>query len=80
MIPNPVNSGYFADPAIVKDKGRYFIYATIDPWGDKELAVLETTDFINFSRKHINWPKWQYQKGEHQRNTKVQLIIRIYKI
>ncbi len=59
MIPNPITGGYFADPTIVKDKGRYFIYATIDPWGDKELAVLETTDFIKFTRHHINWPTKQ---------------------
>ncbi|AYL95541.1 family 43 glycosylhydrolase [Mucilaginibacter celer] len=56
MIPNPITGGYFADPTIVKDKGRYFIYATIDPWGANELAVLETTDFIKFNRHHINWP------------------------
>lgn len=59
MIPNPITGGYFADPTIVKDKGRFFIYATIDPWGDKELAVLETTDFIKFKRHHINWPTKQ---------------------
>src|SRR5919206_3926505 len=59
MIPNPITGGYFADPTIVKDKGHYFIYATIDPWGDKELAVLETTDFIKFTRHHINWPTKQ---------------------
>ncbi|WP_121811174.1 family 43 glycosylhydrolase [Mucilaginibacter kameinonensis] len=56
MIPNPITGGYFADPTIVKDKGHYFIYATIDPWGAKELAVLETTDFTKFTRHHINWP------------------------
>jgi hypothetical protein len=46
-ITNPITSGYFADPTIIKDKGSYFIYATIDPWGGKELGVLETKDFVS---------------------------------
>ncbi|HKZ66936.1 MAG TPA: family 43 glycosylhydrolase, partial [Chitinophagaceae bacterium] len=48
--------GYFADPTIVKNKGTYFIYATIDPWGGGELAVFETKDFVSFKRHHLNWP------------------------
>ncbi|MCB9249444.1 MAG: family 43 glycosylhydrolase [Ignavibacteriales bacterium] len=55
-ITNPIIKGYFADPTIVKNDGNYIIYATIDPWGGEELAVFETKDFKNFSRKHINWP------------------------
>jgi len=59
FITNPVNKGYFADPTIVKYQGIYYIYATIDPWGGKELGVLATKDFINFEQKHINWPTKQ---------------------
>jgi len=55
-ISNPILPGYYADPAIVKDKGSYYIYATIDPWGKEELAVFETKDFIKFEQKHLNWP------------------------
>ncbi len=55
-IKNPILKGYFADPTIIKDDGKFYIYATIDPWGSNELAVFETKDFLNFSRKHINWP------------------------
>ena len=55
-ITNPVMSGYFADPTIIKFKGKFYIYATIDPWGGNELAVFETEDFLHFTRKHINWP------------------------
>ena len=55
-ISNPIMPGYFADPTIVKDKGTYFIYATIDPWGGEELAVFETKDFRKFKRHHLNWP------------------------
>ncbi len=56
IITNPLLPGYFADPTIIKDSGRYIIYATIDPWGGEELAVFETIDFKKFDRKHINWP------------------------
>ena len=55
-INNPIVKGYYADPTIIKDKGVYYIYATIDPWGGKELGVLATKDFVNFETKHINWP------------------------
>jgi beta-xylosidase len=56
FITNPIIDGYFADPTIVKYEGVYYIYATIDPWGGDELAVLATKDFRTFERKHINWP------------------------
>ncbi|MDB5091093.1 MAG: hypothetical protein JWR09_5087 [Mucilaginibacter sp.] len=56
LINNPIVKGYYADPTIIKDKGVFYIYATIDPWGGKELGVLVTKDFINFETKHINWP------------------------
>lgn len=55
-ISNPIVDGYFADPSIVLHEGKYYIYATIDPWGGDELAVFETSDFVKFDRKHINWP------------------------
>lgn len=56
FISNPINNGYFADPTIVKYQGTYYIYATIDPWGGKEVGVLATKDFKSFEQKHINWP------------------------
>jgi len=59
FITNPIVKGYYADPSLIKDKGVYYIYATIDPWGGKELGVLETKDFISFTTKHINWPTKQ---------------------
>ena len=55
-ITNPIIPGYFADPTIIKENGVFYIYATIDPWGGDELGVFETTDFIHFSQKHLNWP------------------------
>ena len=56
FISNPVIDGYFADPSIVKEGDTFYIYATIDPWGGEELAVLSTKDFKKFSRHHLNWP------------------------
>jgi len=58
-IKNPIVAGYYADPTIIKDKGIYYIYATIDPWGAAEVGVLETKDFKTFIRRHINWPTKQ---------------------
>jgi len=55
-IGNPIISGYYADPTIVKNNGSYFIYATIDPWGGNELAVFETKNFKRFKQHHLNWP------------------------
>lgn len=55
-INNPVINGSFADPSIVKHEGNYYVYATIDPWGGEELAVFESSDFINWEQKKINWP------------------------
>lgn len=56
IITNPILKGYFADPTIVKDNGLYTIFATKDPWGGEDLAVLETKDFISFTKRTINWP------------------------
>ncbi len=56
FISNPIVKGYYADPTIVKHGDTYFIYATIDPWGGEELAVLETKDFKRFIQRHISWP------------------------
>lgn len=53
-ISNPIVDGYYADPSIVFYEGKYYIYATIDPWGSNELAVFETTDFRQFEQKYIN--------------------------
>lgn len=56
---NPFIPGYYADPSIIKHDGKYFIYATIDPWGGEELAVFESTDFKTWTKRKINWPTKQ---------------------
>ena len=56
-ITNPLFGGFYAaDPSIVKHKGFYYVYATIDPWGGEELAVFKTKDFAKYEQIHINWP------------------------
>lgn len=55
-ITNPISEIACADPSIVKYDEKYFIYATVDPWGGNELVVLESSDFQNWERKHIKWP------------------------
>lgn len=58
-ISNPIYNGYLADPSIVKLDDTYYIYATYDPWGGDELAVIVSKDFINWEIKHLNWPTKQ---------------------
>ncbi|MBZ9630965.1 family 43 glycosylhydrolase [Salegentibacter sp. LM13S] len=55
-ITNPIHDGYYADPSIIKEGDTYYIYATIDPWGGEELAVLETKNFQTFNIHKLNWP------------------------
>ncbi len=46
---NPILPGYYADPSVVQDGGKTYIYATLDPWGDKTLGCWESPDFKNWS-------------------------------
>lgn len=55
-IPTSFVKGDFADPSIVKHNGVYYMYATKDPWGGDDLAVLTSTDFVHWEQKTINWP------------------------
>ena len=53
---NPLLPGYFADPSILRHDGKWYIYATIDPWGGDRLGVWESEDFANWTFQSINWP------------------------
>lgn len=55
-VTNPIIKGDFADPTIIKHQGKFYIYATKDPWGGKDLAVFESADFKHWEQKSINWP------------------------
>ncbi len=70
-IHNPVVDIPCADPSIVSYNGKYYIYATVDPWGGEELVVLETTDFLSFERKHIQWPNLKECKSPTSGNDRV---------
>lgn len=56
---NPILPGYYADPSIVQDGGKAYIYATLDPWGDKTLGCWESADFKNWTYRVLNWPTKQ---------------------
>lgn len=53
---NPIIPGYYADPSIVQDGGKNYIYATLDPWGGDTLGCWESTDFKNWTYRVLNWP------------------------
>ncbi|RXG26829.1 family 43 glycosylhydrolase [Leeuwenhoekiella palythoae] len=55
-ISNPIVDGYYADPSIIIENGKFYIYATKDPWGKDDLAFLESSDFKSWKLKKINWP------------------------
>ncbi len=53
---NPILPGYYADPSVVQDDGKTYIYATLDPWGGKTLGCWESSDFKNWTYRVLNWP------------------------
>ncbi len=55
-LGNPVLPGYFADPSLVQQEGRFFLYATLDPWGGDTLGCWESADFKQWTYRVLNWP------------------------
>ncbi|WP_233150808.1 family 43 glycosylhydrolase [Sphingomonas mollis] len=53
---NPLLPGYFADPSIVRDGGRWYIYATIDPWGDDRLGMWQSDNGRDWTFSTPDWP------------------------
>lgn len=53
---NPVLPGYCADPSVVLFEGRFFVYATLDPWGGETLGCWESADFKRWTYRVLNWP------------------------
>lgn len=53
---NPILPGYYADPSVLQDGGKSYIYATLDPWGGRTLGCWESADFRNWTYRHLNWP------------------------
>jgi beta-xylosidase len=56
---NPILPGYYADPSVMQDGEKSYIYATLDPWGDKTLGCWESSDFKNWTYRELNWPTKQ---------------------
>lgn len=55
-LQNPVIPGYFADPSVVEFEGKYYMYATADPWGGNFLSCWVSDDFQNWTFNKLNWP------------------------
>lgn len=55
-LQNPIIPGYFADPSLVQHDGKFYMYATADPWGGDFLACWESSDFQNWTFHKLNWP------------------------
>jgi hypothetical protein len=53
---NPLLPGYFADPSIVRDGGRWYIFATIDPWGDDRLGLWTSDNGRDWRFSTPDWP------------------------
>jgi beta-xylosidase len=55
-LQNPIIPGYFADPSVVEYEGKYYLYATADPWGGDFLSCWVSDDFQNWTFNKLNWP------------------------
>jgi arabinoxylan arabinofuranohydrolase len=53
---NPILPGYYADPSLVQHEGKYYLYATLDPWGGRTLGCWESPDFRHWTYRALNWP------------------------
>jgi hypothetical protein len=53
---NPLLPGYFADPSIVRDGARWYVFATIDPWGDDRLGLWTSDNGRDWRFSTPNWP------------------------
>jgi hypothetical protein len=53
---NPLLPGYYADPSLVQHEGRFYLYATLDPWGGRTLGCWESPDFKQWTYRELNWP------------------------
>jgi len=68
---NPLLPGYFADPSIVRHDGRWYIYATIDPWGDDRLGLWQSTNGRDWTFSTPDWPTKAAATGPTSNGSKV---------
>lgn len=55
-LQNPIIPGYFADPSVVEYEGKFYMYATVDPWGADFLSCWVSEDFVHWTFHKLNWP------------------------
>ena len=70
-VRNPLLPGYFADPSIVHHDGRWYLYATIDPWGGDRLGLWQSADFRNWTFSTPDWPTKQAATSPSSNGSKV---------
>jgi arabinoxylan arabinofuranohydrolase len=68
---NPLLPGYFADPSIVRDGGRWYVFATIDPWGGDTLGLWTSDDGRDWTFSQPNWPTKQAATSPTSGDSKV---------
>ncbi len=68
---NPILPGYFADPSIVRDRGRWYIFATIDPWGGDRLGLWTSDDGREWRFSEPEWPTKAAATGPTSGDAKV---------
>jgi hypothetical protein len=56
---NPLLPAYAADPSIVQDRGHWYIFATIDPWGGDHVGLWQSTNGRDWSFSQPAWPTKQ---------------------
>ncbi len=56
QLRNPIIPGYFADPSIVQYDGKFYLYATADPWGEDFLACWVSSNLRDWTFHKLNWP------------------------
>ena len=56
---NPILPGYYADPTVLAEGGKHYVYATLEPWGGTMLGCWESSDFKNWTYRVLNWPTKQ---------------------
>jgi len=54
-LRNPIIPGYFADPSIVEHEGKFYLYATVDPWGAEFLSCWVSEDFQHWEFHKLNY-------------------------
>ena len=68
---NPILPGYYADPTVLAADAKYYIYATIDPWGGDTVGCWESSDFKNWAYRVLNWPTKQACTSPTSKESKV---------